>query len=513
MVTGRSIHTTCRTEEAPLETIKTGKWNDIHTHIAGIIKPPSVTPFPVDRTYDNFVTFFSSGYAEWLGTQKQGAGGDGAFDKKKNAYVSANTNWIATKDTCDIDQTTFERDFCVYNSILDTTCLSHDTCHTNANSSSITTKARVQGTEAARKDAYKAGEEIVCRINALLANHPYSQCDNLTVNTSNYSIVYPTADAKVSCVTEAEVPCSTNWMDTEYNGLADNTPSTTCTPCTTCGPNQKVVGNVCTVCPAGKTSTGDHDVAAEDTTCEATICGPDEKVVGKMCERCPPGKSSTGVHDASGNDTTCEANPCASPTVTTQASGGACSQGSSISSGSSCTAQCAAGYTPSTDSLRCSLGTLSPSTFTCQANEVICADGYYNGGGSHSCHLCGGAVRRRRAQSCTSCSYGQKPRANSDMCQLDTLCRVELYEHSGFTGWRADFSAGSYDHGSFLAKGARNDQMSSFKVVGANCRATLYQHGDFAGWSRSFTVGNYDVDAMVRAGAVNDDASSIKVRI
>jgi len=135
------------------------------------------------------------------------------------------------KKSCDSDQTTFESNFCVYKSVLDVTCLNHDSCHTRASSGATTTKARVEGTEAARKDAYKAGEEIVCRINALLANRAYSECDNLTVNTSNYSIVYPTADAKDSCVTEAEKPCDKTWKDTEYNALPSNAPSTTCTPC------------------------------------------------------------------------------------------------------------------------------------------------------------------------------------------------------------------------------------------------------------------------------------------
>jgi len=225
MVTARSTHMTCRTEEARLETIKDGKWNEMLGHIAGISKPPSVTTWPVSPTYDTLVPYFSTGYAEWFVRQKQ------AFDTKNHAYVSANTNWTTSKARCDSDQTTFESDFCVYNAVLDTTCDNHDTCYISASSGANTTTARLEVTEAARKEAYKAGEEIVCRINALLANRAYSECDNLTVDTSNYSIVYPTADAKDSCVNEAEKPCSNTWKDTEYNGLPSNAPSTTCTPC------------------------------------------------------------------------------------------------------------------------------------------------------------------------------------------------------------------------------------------------------------------------------------------
>jgi len=233
MVSARRTHTTCRSAEALLETIKTQKWDDSERLIAGISTPPSVTPWPASPTYGFLVSYFSTaspGYSEWLVRQKQ------VFDTKKNAYVSASTNWTTKKGRCDSDQTTFESNFCVYKSVLDVTCLNHDSCHTGASSGAITTKARVEGTEAARKDAYKAGEEIVCRINALLANHAYSECDTLTVNTSNYSIVYPTADAKDSCVKEAEEPCSTTWVDTEYNGLPSNAPDTTCTPCPSTAP-------------------------------------------------------------------------------------------------------------------------------------------------------------------------------------------------------------------------------------------------------------------------------------
>jgi len=246
MVTARSTHKTCRSEEAGLETIKTEKWDDVNTHMKHISEPEPVTAWPAVPTYDFLVTYFSTGYGQWLVTQKQ------AFDTKKNAYVSANTNWTTSKDRCDRDQTTFESNFCVYNSVLDTTCLGHDTCHTSASSGAITTTARVKITEAARKDAYKAGEEIVCRINALLANRAYSECDNLTVNTSNYSIVYPTADNKDSCVTEAEQPCSATWENTEYNGLPSNAPNKACTPCvapttlttsTTAAPQESALGH------------------------------------------------------------------------------------------------------------------------------------------------------------------------------------------------------------------------------------------------------------------------------
>jgi len=226
MESARSTHMTCRTKEAELEKIKDEKWNEMLAHIAGIQKPEAPPDWPANPDYENLVPYFSSAYAEWLVTQKK------EFDTKNNAYVSANTSWITRRETCNSNQTTFETDFCVYNSVLDTTCDDHDICYTSATSGADATTARVKVTEAARKEAYKAGEEIVCRINALLANHAYSKCDDLTVDTANYTIDYPTPDAKDSCVTEDESPCSDTWVDREYTEkLPINAPSKTCSPC------------------------------------------------------------------------------------------------------------------------------------------------------------------------------------------------------------------------------------------------------------------------------------------
>jgi hypothetical protein len=41
--------------------------------------------------------------------------------------------------------------------------------------------------------------------------------------------------------------------------------------------------------------------------CEAIVCSANQKVVGNACVACPAGKTSPGNHDASGADTTCEA--------------------------------------------------------------------------------------------------------------------------------------------------------------------------------------------------------------
>eukprot|EP00929_Paragymnodinium_shiwhaense_P022747 TRINITY_DN14443_c0_g1_i1.p1 TRINITY_DN14443_c0_g1~~TRINITY_DN14443_c0_g1_i1.p1 ORF type:complete len:1322 (-),score=183.34 TRINITY_DN14443_c0_g1_i1:179-4144(-) len=64
----------------------------------------------------------------------------------------------------------------------------------------------------------------------------------------------------------------------------------------------------------------------------------------------------------------CQAEPCTAPTgVAHASSGGACMEGMTIQSGSSCTPQCEKGHLPSIGMLSCLAGGLSPPTFQCQA--------------------------------------------------------------------------------------------------------------------------------------------------
>ena len=54
--------------------------------------------------------------------------------------------------------------------------------------------------------------------------------------------------------------------------------------------------------------------------------------------------------------------------------------------------------------------------------------------------------------------------------------KVRVFQHGDFGGWQASFSKGVYDHGQFVAAGAKNDDASSLKVP-EGCKATLYEHG------------------------------------
>lgn len=85
-----------------------------------------------------------------------------------------------------------------------------------------------------------------------------------------------------------------------------------------------------------------------------------------------------------------------------------------------------------------------------------------------------------------------------------------LYQHGNFTGWKINFPVGRFKLTDIIARGGRNDDASSIKVM-PGYRATVY-HGDFGGdYEATFTAGDYNMQAFLARGARNDDISSIIV--
>jgi len=72
---------------------------------------------------------------------------------------------------------------------------------------------------------------------------------------------------------------------------------------------------------------------------------------------------------------TCSEEPCAAPTGIAHATAVACTAGATITSGSSCTSQCESGYTPSEGTLSCFQGNLTPSTFACSPSSCPAPNG------------------------------------------------------------------------------------------------------------------------------------------
>jgi hypothetical protein len=96
--------------------------------------------------------------------------------------------------------------------------------------------------------------------------------------------------------------------------------------------------------------------------------------------------------------------------------------------------------------------------------------------------------------------------------ELNSKCRVFVYQHGDFTGWVAEYDEGDYDHSKFQQSGGRNDDMSAIVVEGKGCTAELYEHYHYGGWKVTFPEGHYNHDQMVARGARNDAASTLKVK-
>mmetsp|Transcript_32474 Transcript_32474/g.78015 ORF Transcript_32474/g.78015 Transcript_32474/m.78015 type:complete len:501 (+) Transcript_32474:122-1624(+) len=113
---------------------------------------------------------------------------------------------------------------------------------------------------------------------------------------------------------------------------------------------------------------------------------------------------------------------------------------------------------------------------------------------------------------------GDKPEATAyceghgETCEA---CEVTIYGGGLFEGWEHTFKAGSYSSSELEYEGVKCDDISSLEVVGARCQMTAFQYGDFnqqhQGWKATFREGKYDVEAMEANGARNNDISSFKL--
>eukprot|EP00930_Biecheleria_cincta_P084475 TRINITY_DN7393_c0_g1_i2.p1 TRINITY_DN7393_c0_g1~~TRINITY_DN7393_c0_g1_i2.p1 ORF type:complete len:1438 (+),score=201.48 TRINITY_DN7393_c0_g1_i2:125-4438(+) len=67
----------------------------------------------------------------------------------------------------------------------------------------------------------------------------------------------------------------------------------------------------------------------------------------------------------------CKPNDCSAPTVVNGRPAGTCAEGAKVSSGSTCTALCKAGYSSNVESVACHAQVLSPATFLCQKDCAV----------------------------------------------------------------------------------------------------------------------------------------------
>ena len=80
-----------------------------------------------------------------------------------------------------------------------------------------------------------------------------------------------------------------------------------------------------------------------------------------------------------------------------------------------------------------------------------------------------------------------------------------FYENSNYGGWSVSLPEGTYDYSDIIAKGIKNDAISSLKV-NSGYKVTLYDNEGFNGTSKAFTG-----DVSYVGDEINDKTSSIKI--
>lgn len=93
----------------------------------------------------------------------------------------------------------------------------------------------------------------------------------------------------------------------------------------------------------------------------------------------------------------------------------------------------------------------------------------------------------------------------SDNDNSSTSGVATFYEHSNYGGWSVSLGEGTYDYSAILAKGIKNDAISSLKVS-SGYKVTLYDNAGFNGKNKSYTS-----DASYVGDEMNDKTSSIKI--
>ena len=113
-------------------------------------------------------------------------------------------------------------------------------------------------------------------------------------------------DEKVSG--NACVACPAGKINAAGNSAAGN--NTNCNEMSPCQDDEYVSSNACVTCAAGTTNVAGNLRSGSDTSCVSIVCGADEYVLNNVCTACGAGSTNDAGDQAAGNDTTCEPTLC-----------------------------------------------------------------------------------------------------------------------------------------------------------------------------------------------------------
>jgi len=127
-------------------------------------------------------------------------------------------------EECKGAQASFEIAFCSYEENLEGTCQEQSRCHQSGVDLWDETKVDVAVSETARKADHEVSKKIKCLVGVFHAPNgektsTLDECRDLTVDTSEFDLVYAQYEEKVSCVEEVNEPCAADWLAAEYSTL------------------------------------------------------------------------------------------------------------------------------------------------------------------------------------------------------------------------------------------------------------------------------------------------------
>lgn len=185
-----------------------------------------------------------------------------------------------------------------------------------------------------------------------------------------------------------------------------------------------------------------------------------------------------------------------------------------------CSSQCGAGT--QTRKVICSAGDEAFCAETKPASAKACEDvvhcQYQVGLWSTCSNKCGKGVKTRSVECNGKQCLGDKPETEEECVGHAATCEecaVTLYGGKKFSGWSMMFEPGNYTAPELEYRGVKCDDISSLEVVGDFCKLQAFEFGDFnaehPGWKAEFVAGKYDATELAPQGAKNDDISSFKL--
>ena len=183
---------------------------------------------------------------------------------------------------------------------------------------------------------------------------------------------------------------------------------------------------------------------------------------------------------------TCLGDPCPAPAgIPHAAQPSSCAQGSLVGSGGACVSKCEAGYDAYPPQLQCSAGVLSPAAFACEPSPCMAPAGIAHAVVNGSCVE--GAYVNHSEQCTAACEFGYAPSAailNCSLGQLSPPSYTCVAQPCAAPAVDFALSSGSCESGHFVASGSRCvaacEPGYNATETSLNCEATVLTPPGFA---------------------------------